>query len=87
MSKTPQQMSDYAINLAKVDPRTDPKPQTLAFDQVAGANKVRLQYPIGVDEAAIMTGSILGGAVGGAASGAAGFTGPATRVKPLPQAS
>ena len=62
MVQTPQQMSDYAINIAKVDPTTDPKPQTLASDQVACANKARLQYPIGVDEAAIMTGNIVGGA-------------------------
>ncbi|MGA7265628.1 MAG: hypothetical protein WBX30_32780 [Stellaceae bacterium] len=72
MVQTPQQMSDYAINIAKVDPTTDPKPQTLASDQLACANKARLQYPMGVDEAAIMTGSIAGGALGGAASGAAG---------------
>ena len=75
MVQTPQQMSDYAINLVKVDPQTDPSPQTLAVDQVACANKARLQYPIGVDKSAIMTGSILGGAVGGAASGAAGSAG------------
>jgi hypothetical protein len=75
MVHTPQQMSDYAINLVKVDPKTDPKPQTLASDQVACANKARLQYPIGVDEAAIMSGSIVGGAVGGAASGAGGSAG------------
>jgi len=75
MVQTPQQMSDYAINKAKVDPNTDPKPQTLASDQVACANKARLQYPIGVDEAAIMSGSIVGGALGGAASGAAGSAG------------
>jgi hypothetical protein len=68
-------MSDYAINHAQVDPKSDPKPQTLASDQVACANQARLQYPIGVDEGAIMTGSILGGAVGGAASGAAGSAG------------
>jgi hypothetical protein len=75
MVQTPQQMSDYAINMAKVDPNTDPKPKTLASDQVACANKARLQYPIGVDEAAIMSGSVLGGAVGGSASGAAGSAG------------
>ena len=86
MVQTPQQMSDYAINIAKVDPKTDPKPQTLASDQVACANKARLEYPMGVDEAPIMSGSILGGAVGGAASGAAGSAGTATRVKPPQQA-
>jgi hypothetical protein len=75
MVQTPQQMSDHAINMAKVDPQTDPNPQTLAADQVACANTARLQYPIGVDEAAIMSGSILGGAMGGAASGAAGSAG------------
>jgi hypothetical protein len=73
--QTPQEMSDHTINMAKVDPKTDPRPQTLASDQVACANKARLQYPIGVDEAAIMSGSIVGGAVGGAASGAAGSAG------------
>lgn len=71
MKYTPQEMSEGAINHVKVDPATDPNPQTLAADQVACANKARLQYPIGVDEAAIMTGS----AVGGAASGAAGSAG------------
>jgi hypothetical protein len=75
MVQTPQQMSNMAINMAKVDPQTDPKPQTLAADQVACANTARLQYPIGVDEAGIMSGSILGGALGGAASGAAGSAG------------
>lgn len=75
MVQTPQQMSAHAINLAKVDPQTDPNPQTLAADQVACANMARLQYPIGVDETAIMTGSVLGGAVNGAASGAAGSAG------------
>lgn len=75
MVQTPQQMSDYAINIAKVDSKTAPKPQTLASDQVACANEARLQYPIGVDESAIMTGDVLGGAVGGAASGAAGSAG------------
>lgn len=39
MVQTPQQMSDHAINMAKVDAKTDPKPQTLASDQVACANK------------------------------------------------
>ncbi len=74
--QTPQQMSDHAINMAKVDPATDPNPQTLAFDQTACANKARLEYPIvHIDEATIMSGSILGGAVGGAASGAAGSAG------------
>ena len=63
MVQTPQQMSDFAINSEKVDPQTDPNPQTLAMDQVACANQARLQYPIGVDEAAIMSGSILGGAL------------------------
>jgi hypothetical protein len=75
MVQTPQQMSDFAINSEKPDPQTDPNPQTLAADQVACANQARLQYPIGVDEAAIMSGSILGGALGGAASGAAGSAG------------
>ena len=74
--QTPQQMSDHAIDLAKVDPKTDPNPQTLASDQVTCANKARLEYPIGgVPEGEIMTGNILGGAVGGAASGAAGSAG------------
>ena len=75
MVQTPQQMSDFAINSEKVDPQTDPNPQTLAADQVACANEARLQYPIGVDEAAIMSGSILGGALGGATAGAAGSAG------------
>ena len=75
MVQTPQQMTEKAISMAKVDPQTDPNPQTLAADQVACANKARLQYPIGVDEAAIMSGTILGGALGGAASGAAGSAG------------
>jgi hypothetical protein len=76
MVQTPQQMSDFTINSVKVDPKTDPNPQTLASDQVACANKARAEYPIGgVPEGDIMTGSILGGALGGAASGAAGSAG------------
>jgi hypothetical protein len=77
MVQTPQQMSDHAIQTvnAAVNPQTDPNPQTLALDQVACANEARLQYPIGVDEAAMMSGSILGGALGGAASGAGGSAG------------
>jgi hypothetical protein len=77
MVQTPQQMSDFAIKTVNtaVDPQTDPNPQTLALDQVACANEARLRYPIGVDEAAIMSGSILGGALGGAASGAGGSAG------------
>ena len=75
MVQTPQEMSDFAINHVKLDPQTDPNPQSLTSDKVACANKARLEYPIGVDEAAIMSGSVLGGAVGGAASGAAGSAG------------
>jgi hypothetical protein len=64
------------INDVKVDPNTDPHPQTLALDQVTCANKARQEYPIGgVNEHGIMAGSILGGAAGGAASGAAGSAG------------
>jgi hypothetical protein len=78
MVQTPQQMSDFAINdvNAAVDPRTDPNPQTLAFDQTACANKARLEYPIvHIDEGGIMASSILSGAVGGAGSGAAASAG------------
>jgi hypothetical protein len=79
MALTPQQMSNSALNMVKVDPQTDPNPQTLAVDKVACANQARLQYPIGVDEGAIMTGSILGGAMGGAAGSAGtGSAGQAT---------
>jgi hypothetical protein len=60
----------------KVDPTTDPNPQTLAFDQTACANKARLEYPIiDFDEGGIMASSMLSGAAGGAGSGAAGAAG------------
>jgi hypothetical protein len=76
MSVTPQQMSDFVINHVTVDPKTDPNPQTAAFDQTACANKARLEYPIvHIDEGGIMAGSMLSGAAGGAASGAAGAAG------------
>jgi hypothetical protein len=76
MKYTPQQMSEGAINHVKVDPATDPNPQTLAFDQTACANKTRLQYPIvAVNEGGIMAGSMLSGAAGGAGSGAAAAAG------------
>jgi hypothetical protein len=56
----------------KVDPKTDPNPQTLAFDQTACANKARFEYPIvGIDEGGIMASNVLSGASGGAGSGAA----------------
>jgi hypothetical protein len=74
--QTPQEMSDHVISMVNVDPQTDPNPQSLASDQVGCANKARREYPIGgVNEQAIMTGSIVGGALGGAASGAAGSAG------------
>jgi hypothetical protein len=86
MVQTPQQMSDFAINSEKVDPQTDLNPQTLAADQVAGANQARLQYPIGVDEAAIMSGSILGVHWAVRLLALPARPGPGTRVKPLQQA-
>jgi hypothetical protein len=76
MSVTPQQMSEHVIDVVKVDPKTDPNPQTLAFDQTACINKARLESPIvGVNEGEIMTGSMLLGAAGGAGSGAAAAAG------------
>jgi len=74
--QTPEQMSDIAINHVKVDPTTDPNPQTLAFDQTACANTARLQYPIvHIDEGGIVVSSMLTGAAGGAGSGAAAAAG------------
>lgn len=76
MKYTPQEMSAGAISRVKVDPATDPNPQTLAFDQTACANQARLQYPIvAVNEGGIMAGSMLSGAAGGAGSSAAAAIG------------
>jgi hypothetical protein len=46
MNMTPQQMSDLVVSHVTVDPKTDPNPQTLAFDQTACINKARLEHPI-----------------------------------------
>ncbi len=74
--QTPQQMSEAVINVVKVDPKTDPNPQTLAFDQTACINKARLEYPIvHIDEGGIMASNMLLGAAGGAGSGAAAAAG------------